>query len=169
MKPPPRGLSISAMRKNAIATTSGRINCNVNSCLAFPAPNPTSALAQNYPNGETNSAESPAQPGQYVVVYLTGQGRVEPPVATGAAPSASPLSVPLATIQAQVGGKEAHIGLAGLAPGFVGLLQMVIEIPEVAGGEQSLDVSIGGVPANTTVLSVKNAGTDESVLTANVE
>jgi uncharacterized protein (TIGR03437 family) len=117
-------------------------------------PHSDHALAQNYPDGETNSAESPTQPGQYVVVYLTGQGRVDPPVATGAAAPASPLSVPLATIQVQVGGKEAHVGLAGLAPGFVGLLQLVIEIPEVASGEQSLDVSIGGMQTNSTVLSV---------------
>jgi uncharacterized protein (TIGR03437 family) len=43
----------------------------------------------------------------------------------------------------------------GLAPGFVGLSQMNIVIPDVADGEQPLDVSIGGVPANSTVLSVK--------------
>jgi uncharacterized protein (TIGR03437 family) len=112
------------------------------------------AIAQNYPGGAMNSPESPVQPGQYVVVYLTGQGPVDPPALTGAASPASPVSAPLAPILAQVGGKEATIAFAGLAPGFVGLLQMNIVIPEVDTGEQPLEVSIGGEPANTTRLSV---------------
>jgi uncharacterized protein (TIGR03437 family) len=115
------------------------------------------AVAQNYPDGGLNSPENPARPGQYVAVYLTGQGLVDHPVATGAAAPASPLSIPLAPILAQVGGMPADIAFAGLAPGFVGLLQMDIIIPEVDAGEQSLDVSIGGVSANRTVLSVQQS------------
>jgi uncharacterized protein (TIGR03437 family) len=113
------------------------------------------AVAQNYPDGSLNSPENPARPGQYVAVYLTGQGSVDHPVATGAAAPATPLSLPLAPILVQVGGKVADIAFAGLAPGFVGLMQLDIVIPEVDAGEQSLDVSIGGVAANLTVLSVQ--------------
>lgn len=113
------------------------------------------AVAQNYPDGTLNSSDNPARPGQYVAVYLTGQGSVDHPVATGAAAPANPLSVPLAPILVQVGGKVADIAFAGLAPGFVGLMQLDIVIPEVDSGEQPLDVSIGGVSANRTVLSVQ--------------
>ncbi|HEV3199066.1 MAG TPA: IPT/TIG domain-containing protein [Bryobacteraceae bacterium] len=113
------------------------------------------AVTQNYPDGTLNSPENPARPGQYVAVYLTGQGLVDHPVATGAAAPTSPLSLPLAPVLVQVGGKVADIGFAGLAPGFVGLMQLDIVIPEVDAGEQPLDVSIGGVAANRTVLSVK--------------
>ena len=113
------------------------------------------AIAQNDPEGTLNSPGSPARPGQYVTVYLTGQGQVDNPVATGAAGPATPFSAPLAPIQAQVGGIPAVIAFAGLAPGLVGLLQMNIVIPDVASGEQPFDVSIGGVMANRTVLSVR--------------
>jgi uncharacterized protein (TIGR03437 family) len=57
----------------------------------------------------------------------------------------------------QVGGQDAAIAFAGLAPGFVGLLRLDIVIPDVPAGAQSLEVSIGGVSANTTVLSVQLA------------
>jgi len=113
------------------------------------------AIAQNYPDQTLNSADSPASPGQYVTVYLTGQGAVDHPVATGASPPASPFSVPVASIEARVGGQPAKIAFAGLAPGFVGLLQMNLVIPDIASGEQPLQVSIGGIAANPTVLSVK--------------
>jgi uncharacterized protein (TIGR03437 family) len=116
------------------------------------------AMAQNYPDGALNSPDNPAQTGQSVAVFLTGQGQVDNPVANGAAPPASPVSAPLAPIQVQVGGKDASISFAGLAPGFVGLLRIDIVIPDVAAGEQPLDVSIGGVSANSTVLSVQAVG-----------
>jgi uncharacterized protein (TIGR03437 family) len=53
-----------------------------------------------------------------------------------------------------VGGQDAAISFAGLAPGFVGLLRIDVVIPDMAAGEQPLEVSIGGVSANSTVLSV---------------
>jgi uncharacterized protein (TIGR03437 family) len=113
------------------------------------------AMAQN-PYGELNSPDNPAQPGQSVAVFLTGQGLVDNPVANGAVPPSSPVSAPLALVQVQVGGKDASISFAGLATGFVGLLRLDIVIPEVADGEQPLEVSIGGVSASTTVLSVQS-------------
>jgi uncharacterized protein (TIGR03437 family) len=113
------------------------------------------ALARNDADGAPNSTESPARPGESVVVYLTGQGPLDHQVATGAATPANPPIVPLDPIQAQVGGLEAGIAYAALVPGSVGLLQMAIVIPELDTGEQPFEVSIGGVPANSTVLSVK--------------
>ena len=115
----------------------------------------THAIGQNHTDQSVNSADAPAAPGQYVTVYLTGQGAVDPPVLTGAAPPTGAFSVPLAPIQAWVGGQPAQVAFAGLAPGFVGLLQMNIVIPDVPDGEQPFDVTIGGVAANRTVLSVR--------------
>ena len=121
------------------------------------------AMAQNYPDGASNSPHNPAQPGQSVAVYLTGQGQVDNPVPNGAAPPASPVSAPLAPIRVQVGGKDASITFAGLAPGFVGLLRLDIVIPDVPAGEQSLEVSIGGESANATVLSVQAVTPDQNL------
>jgi len=108
------------------------------------------------PDGELNSSDNPAQSGQSVAVFLTGQGLVDNPVANGAVPPASPVSAPLAPVLVQVGGKDASISFAGLATEFVGLSRIDIVIPDVDAGEQPLDVSIGGISASTTVLSVQS-------------
>jgi uncharacterized protein (TIGR03437 family) len=118
-------------------------------------PQSNHAVAQNYSDWSVNSSQNAAAPGQYVIVYLTGQGLVDNPVATGAAPPASPPSVPLANAQAKIGGSAAQIQFLGLAPGLVGVSQMNLLIPVVGPGEQPLEVSIGGVAANTSTLSIQ--------------
>jgi adhesin/invasin len=110
------------------------------------------ALAVNYPGGALNSLQNPVHPGEYVVVYLTGQGMVDPPVPSGGQSPAEPLSLPVAAVQAKLGGKPAEVAFAGLAPGFVGLLQVNLLVPDVPAGEQSLEVTIGDVQANIAAL-----------------
>jgi len=55
----------------------------------------------------------------------------------------------------KIGGKAATLQFAGLAPGFVGLLQMNILIPDVPAGELPLEVSVGGVAAQQTTISIR--------------
>jgi uncharacterized protein (TIGR03437 family) len=117
-------------------------------------PQSNHAVAQNS-DWSVNSPQNAAAPGQSIVVYLTGQGLVDNPVATGAAPPASPLSAPLADAQVKIGGSAAQIQFLGLAPGLVGVSQMNLLIPVVGPGEQPLEVSIGGVAANTSTLSIQ--------------
>jgi adhesin/invasin len=112
------------------------------------------ALAVNVSDGSLNSAERPVKSGEYFTAYVTGQGLVDHPVATGAAAPSSPFSLPLAPVQVRIGGQAADIQFAGLAPGFVGLLQLNVLVPNVAAGEQKFEVVIGGVPASPTVISV---------------
>jgi adhesin/invasin len=112
------------------------------------------ALAVNYPGGVLNSVQNPVHPGEYVVVYLTGQGRVDPLVASGGQSPVEPLSLPVAAVQAKLGGKPAEVAFAGLTPGFVGLLQVNLLVPYVPGGEQPLEVTVGNVQANPAALWV---------------
>jgi adhesin/invasin len=113
------------------------------------------AVAQNWPGGTLNSPEAGANPGEYCTLYLTGQGALDRAVPTGAAAPADPLALPLAPVQIWVGDQAADVTFAGLAPGFVGVLQVNILIPDVAAGEQPLRVTIGGVSANPAVLSIR--------------
>jgi uncharacterized protein (TIGR03437 family) len=58
-------------------------------------------------------------------------------------------------VQVKIGGVLATTQFAGLAPGFIGgLLQVNVLVPDVPAGELSFDVSIGGVAAATTVISI---------------
>jgi uncharacterized protein (TIGR03437 family) len=112
------------------------------------------ALAVNVADGSVNSPQSPAAPGQYLIVYVTGQGSVNPAIPTGAAAPDDPLSYPSAAVLVNIGGQPATVPFAGMAPGFVGLLQLNILVPNVSAGERNLDISIGGVSANTTTVSI---------------
>jgi uncharacterized protein (TIGR03437 family) len=112
------------------------------------------ALAVNYPGGALNGSQNPVHAGEYVTLYLTGQGLVDHTVANGAESPADPPSLPLAAVRAKLGGKPAEVTFAGLAPGFVGLLQVNLLVPDIAAGEQTLEVTLGDAAANATVLSV---------------
>lgn len=112
-------------------------------------------LALNLADGTLNASQTPARPGQYVTAYLTGQGLVNPAATTGdVAPASPPFPVPVAPVVVKIGGQIASVPFAGLAPGFISLLQMNVLIPDVPPGELSFDVSVGGVAAAPTVISV---------------
>jgi uncharacterized protein (TIGR03437 family) len=64
------------------------------------------------------------------VAYVTGLGAVSPAVATGAAAGIETLSYSVATVTATIGGATADVQFAGLAPGFIGLGQVNVLIPE---------------------------------------
>jgi uncharacterized protein (TIGR03437 family) len=114
------------------------------------------AIAQNYPGWSLNSAQNPGAPGQYVTVYLTGVGRVDNPVEAGKPAPSEPLSRALGEVKVRVGGKAAEVPYAGLTPGFVGLAQVnLIVPPDAPPGEQPLEITIGGVASNLTLLSIK--------------
>jgi uncharacterized protein (TIGR03437 family) len=97
------------------------------------------------PDGSANDRSNPVDPGSTIVAWGTGQGVVAPAVATGAAAPFSPLSL-IPDVLASIGGVPATIEFAGLAPGYVGLMQLNIQVPYgTAGGPQPLVVTINGV------------------------
>jgi uncharacterized protein (TIGR03437 family) len=75
------------------------------------------------------STAHPAKPGETVLVYLTGLGAVNPPVADGTAGSGNPLSKAVATPDVFIGGIQAAVAYAGLAPLYPGLYQMNVTVP----------------------------------------
>ena len=81
-------------------------------------------------NGVTNQladGSAPVTGGDTVVIYCTGLGAVNPPVALGAAASG-----PTPTVQpvvVTIGGQPATVGYAGLTPGFPGLYQVNAVVP----------------------------------------
>jgi uncharacterized protein (TIGR03437 family) len=120
----------------------------------FTKPQTNHVLALNLADGNLNSADFPARPGQYVTAYLTGQGLVDPPVTTGDIAPSSPFSFPVAPVVIKIGGVTAVVQYDGLAPGFVGLLQLNVLIPDVPAGELSFEANIGGVSDASAVISI---------------
>ena len=109
-------------------------------------------------DGTLNSTNNAAPSGSVVTAYLTGQGPVDNPVATGAAAPASPLSNATAPASATIGGLNADIQFLGLAPGFVGLLQANIRVPSLPSGDYPLVVTIGGAASNPGLVTVSGSG-----------
>lgn len=75
-----------------------------------------------------NSPASPAPAGSVIMVYCTGLGAVSPPIDSGAVAPQAPLSSAVG-VTASLNGTDAPVNFAGLAPGFVGLMQVNAAIP----------------------------------------
>jgi uncharacterized protein (TIGR03437 family) len=101
-----------------------------------------------------NGPGNPVKAGGTIIAYLTGSGPVNPPVASGAPAPATPATV-TSDKSASIGGAAATVSFAGLAPGFVGLLQMNIVVPStLAPGDYPLTVTIHGETSNSGMISV---------------
>jgi uncharacterized protein (TIGR03437 family) len=122
----------------------------------FQSPHTNRAVALNQ-NGSVNSPDNPEARGNILVVFLTGQGAVNPPQATGQAAPASPLSVASLRASASIGRVNAEVKFLGLTPGFVGLAQANIEIPASAptGLEVVMFVSVDGQAGNTATVAIR--------------
>ena len=102
-----------------------------------------------------NASTNPAAAGSYISVYVTGLGAVNPAVQTGAAASSTTVSQTTATVGATIGGVTAKVPFAGLAPGFVGLYQVNVIVPQMAAGDYPLVISAAGAGSNSATVSVK--------------
>jgi uncharacterized protein (TIGR03437 family) len=91
----------------------------------IPAAGQIAALNQN---NTVNSATNMAQVSSYVQLFLTGQGLVPnaPPDGQGSTGALSTSSKPVVYI----GGSQATVSYSGLAPGYPGLWQINVQVPQ---------------------------------------
>jgi uncharacterized protein (TIGR03437 family) len=113
----------------------------------------TRAIAQNQ-DYSLNSSNNCATPGSYVTVYMMGSGPLNNPIASGAAAPASPLSQETLTTTATVGAAYASVPFAGMAPTFVGLMQVNLQVPAVS-GDLPVQVQVGSFASNSALLCVQ--------------
>jgi uncharacterized protein (TIGR03437 family) len=108
-------------------------------------------------DGTLNSVTNPAKRGSYVTVYGIGLGAVNPSAVAGQVPPTSPLSLAVNPVAASIGGVPATVSFAGLAPGYAGLYQINILVPDaVADGAQEVIVSNANVASqNGLVIQIK--------------
>jgi uncharacterized protein (TIGR03437 family) len=94
---------------------------------------PPYALAAHQDFRSLVSEQSPAKPGEIIHLYFTGLGAVTPRIATGAVTPLSPLyrlqTPPVCQFQEANRSVDATILFAGLAPGFIGVDQVDLQIP----------------------------------------
>jgi uncharacterized protein (TIGR03437 family) len=96
-------------------------------------------------DGRLVSAAHPAQPGEVLAVFGTGLGPVSGELEAGAPAPASPLLECRLGVRALVGGRDAPVSLACLAPGLVGVYQVNFRVPAGLGaGMHNLHWLVGG-------------------------
>ena len=103
------------------------------------------------------SESAPAQPGEFLLIFCTGLGLVQPEVQSGQiTPTAEPLARTVSPPIVNIAGIAADVTFSGLAPGFVGLYQVNVQVPAgVPSGTQEVEVIINNVPGNTVTIAVQ--------------
>jgi len=115
-----------------------------------------SAVVQNAADYSLNSPSDPAAPGSTIIAYLTGSGPVSPALADGEPAPLSPLARLTDSCTATIGSAAADVSFAGLAPEWVGLVQVNLVVPAgLAAGTYPLTITIDGQPSNAANISVQ--------------
>ena len=111
--------------------------------------------AARHKDGSLVTPDRPAQAGETVAVYVAGLGTVLPAIPGGVGAPSRPPSSTTNTITADLGGIAANVAFAGLAPGFVGLYQVNIQIPSgLTAGDNLVDLRAPDCFASEAIISI---------------
>lgn len=144
-----QGLSSTPVSAGLVATSPGLYTTGGSGTGQLNAVNPNGT--RNGPPTPGSTAE-PVNRGTFITVFANGLGVTNPTVPTGQRAPNSPLSIATFPITASIGGQPAQVLYAGLAPGFVGLFQVNLAVPQNAsvGDQVPLTLTINGVPSQAT-------------------
>lgn len=100
---------------------------------------------------------TPARKGEVVIIYCAGLGPVSPAVESGRRAPASPLSGVVNPVTVTIGGAEAQVLFAGLAPGFSGLYQINAFVPQesLSGNEVAVIIEAAGQRSRLVTIAVE--------------
>jgi uncharacterized protein (TIGR03437 family) len=114
---------------------------------------PETALATKL-NGSVVTAENPARAGDYVILYATGLGETKPKIAPGQIPKAAAVLDKMADFRVLLNGEpvdRANLLYAGLAPGFAGLYQINLKLPDIAPRNPEIRIGFNDILSPTDV------------------
>lgn len=104
-------------------------------------------VSATHANGRVISADSPAQPAEVIVVYATGLGSVSPPILPplAVASQAGWIKQP-DQCQLLLNGEVIYgsVFYAGVTPGFAGLYQINVRLPDNVAANPEIRISVGG-------------------------
>ncbi len=113
---------------------------------------PNGSRAQKLGGGIVD-ASNPVVPGDSILVRLTGQGAVRPPVPSGQA--AGGTAIPAQLLTATIGGKAAPVLSAAMSATEAGVLEVWLQVPDLYPGDHMVSISIG--PLSAGILPIKVA------------
>jgi uncharacterized protein (TIGR03437 family) len=128
-----------------------QLNAGVPAILNFSS----GAVIAQHLDGTLVLPASPAVPGEYIVIYTSGLGATDIPVASGAPSPSDPVANVAVPPVLTLNGSPINILFAGLTPGLVGLYQVNFQVPaNLASGNYNLQLTQDGTNSNTTLFQV---------------
>ncbi len=109
-----------------------------------------------WPQGLASSGSHAAKAGDVLIIYATGLGAVDHQPVDGGIPSA--LATTIATPTVLFGGVAGGVEFSGLAPQFVGVNQLNVQVPTgvTAGNAVPLQIKVNGfTSANQVVVAIQ--------------
>lgn len=100
--------------------------------------------------------DNPTYRGEAIILYTTGLGAVDTFIRDGYGAPSNPLANTKNFFRVLLAGREARLYFSGLAPGFVGLYQINLQIPnDVPAGDLTLKIYSEYADSQTVYLSVR--------------
>jgi uncharacterized protein (TIGR03437 family) len=125
-----------------------------NTAPAFFTWNTNFALA-THADGSLISSSAPAQASETIVLYAAGLGRTSPDVASGHIVAVATSILYLSELQILLNGDlcpSSSVLYAGLAPGFAGLYQINLSLPDVLPPDPSIQIEMGAQASPGAIL-----------------
>jgi uncharacterized protein (TIGR03437 family) len=116
-------------------------------------------IVAEHADGSLITAASPAQASETVVLYSAGLGRTVPDSASGVPPAMAATILYASQLQIVLNGSilpQASIYYAGVTPGYAGLYQINVTLPDVLPPDPEIQVVIGTQASPTGVLLFAN-------------
>jgi uncharacterized protein (TIGR03437 family) len=106
-----------------------------------------------YPAYSLVGSSNPARTGDTVLIYATGLGPLQVPVASGvASPAVATIALPVV----KIGGVNATVSYSGLAYGFAGLYQLNVVVPPgLTAGNLAVQITTSGMSSNVATMAVE--------------
>lgn len=82
-----------------------------------------------HPDGKPVSRLNPVKPGGYLLIFATGLGAVSPTIASGQPAPTDPPATTASKPTVLLSARPVTVTFSGLAPGFVGLYQVNVQVP----------------------------------------
>jgi uncharacterized protein (TIGR03437 family) len=112
-------------------------------------------IVAEHADGSLITADSPAKASETVVLFAAGLGRTVPDTASGVPPPAAATLLYASQLQIVLNGAvlpQASIYYAGVTPGYPGLYQINVTLPDVLPPEPEIQVVMGTQSSPTGVL-----------------
>lgn len=140
----PYSITVNPVEPGLLAPSNFKISGVQYAVAIFP--DGTYALPVGAISGVTSR---PAKPGDVVTLYGVGFGPVSPSIPAGQLAQQS--NMVTGSLLMSVGGAPATLPYAGLAPGYTGLYQFNLTVPNIAPGNAALSFTIAGSTGSQTL------------------